>query len=96
MYGNVAHEKLVNSGDWHEKLNLTDHRYMSEDIGQGLALLVSLARWAKVPAPTAEGLLTLGGIAAGQDFLKTGRTLESLQLDQLGVGALQAILRQGL
>ena len=95
MYGNVAHEKLVNSGDWHEKLNLTEHRYMSEDIGHGLALLVSLARWAKVPAPTAEGLLTLGGIAAGQDFMSTGRTWGSMQLDQLDVCALQALLQRG-
>lgn len=30
MYGNLAHDKLVDSGDWHEKLNLHDHRYMSE------------------------------------------------------------------
>ncbi|MEO1689600.1 MAG: NAD/NADP octopine/nopaline dehydrogenase family protein, partial [Pseudomonadota bacterium] len=30
MYGNLAHDKLVDSGDWHEALNLSTHRYMAE------------------------------------------------------------------
>lgn len=96
MYGNLAHDRLVASGDWHEKLNLSTHRYMAEDIGLGLALLVSIARWAGVPAPTAEGLLQLGGVAAGQDFLATGRTLASLGLDEMSRAGMAALLRDGL
>lgn len=96
MYGNLAHDKLVASGDWHEKLNLSGHRYMAEDIGMGLALLVSIARWAGVKTPTAEGLLQLGGIAAGTDFLATGRTLKSLGLDALSRSDMSAQLQNGL
>lgn len=96
MYGNLAHEKLIGSGDWHETLNLKQHRYMSEDIGLGLAFLVSVGRWAGVPCPTAEGLLQLGSVAAGEDFLRTGRTLESLGLDAMRPTDLQALLQRGI
>ncbi|MCA0424799.1 MAG: NAD/NADP octopine/nopaline dehydrogenase family protein [Proteobacteria bacterium] len=96
MYGNLAHDKLVASGDWHEKLNLKDHRYMAEDIGMGLALLTSVARWAGVPAPTAEALLQLGSITAGVDFARDSRTLENLGLAGLDRAAMTAVLREGL
>ena len=80
MYGNLAHDKLVDSGDWREQLVLDEHRYMREDVQIGLALLVSIAQWAKVPAPVATGLLALGSAVCGGDFLTTGRTLSSLGL----------------
>lgn len=96
MYGNLAHDKLVASGDWHEKLNLSTHRYMAEDIAMGLALLVSVARWAGVPAPTAEGLLQLGGLAAERDFLATGRTLAALGLAGLSRTEMARFLEAGV
>ena len=96
MYGNLAHDKLVSSGDWHEKLNLATHRYMAEDIGIGLALLVSVADWAGVKARTAAGLLQLGSITAGQDFRASGRTLESLGLTGLSRAEMAAFLERGL
>jgi opine dehydrogenase len=95
MYGNLAHEKLVTSGDWHEKLDLTTHRYTSEDIGLGLAFLVSVGRWAGVPMPVAEGLLALGSAAAGVDFARTGRTLETLGLAGHDRAAMRALLADG-
>jgi opine dehydrogenase len=79
MYGD-AHRKLVKSGDWREKIDLHTHRYMTEDVVLGLAFLVSVARWAKVPAPIAEGLLAMGGAILGKDLLRGERTLEALGL----------------
>lgn len=96
MYGNLAHDKLVSSGDWHEKLDLDRHRYMSEDIEMGLNLLASIARWAGVPSPTAHGLLQLGQVAAGRDFARTGRTLETLGLARLSRADMQALLAKGI
>ena len=96
MYGNLAHDKLVDSGDWHEKLDLQQHRYMAEDIGQGLAFLVSVARYAGVPAPTAEALLQLGSLAARQNFDESGRTLTSLGLASLSRAQLTSLLQNGL
>jgi opine dehydrogenase len=96
MYGNLAHEKLVSSGDWRERLVLTEHRYMREDVAYGLAFLVSVAEWAGVPTPVARGLLALGSAVCGEDFRATGRTLERLGLAKLDRGALRKLLAEGL
>ncbi len=95
MYGNAAHEKLTDSGDWREQLVLTEHRYMREDVAVGLAFLVSVADWAGVPAPTATGLLALGSAICGDDFRKTGRTLENLGLSEVSRADLQSMLVEG-
>lgn len=80
MYGNMAHDKLTDSGDWRERLILTEHRYMREDVALGLAFIVSCADWIGVEAPVAKGLLSLGSAICGEDFRQTGRTLETLGL----------------
>ena len=95
MYGNAAHERLTDSGDWRENLVLTEHRYMREDVAVGLAFLVSVAEWAGVPAPTATGLLALGSAVCDADFRQSGRTLERLGLAQVPVAELQARLHGG-
>jgi opine dehydrogenase len=82
MYGD-AHKKLVKSGDWREPVPLREHRYMTEDVVFGLAFLVSVARWAKMPAPVAEGLLAIAGTILGKDLLRGERTLEALGLASL-------------
>jgi opine dehydrogenase len=96
MYGKLAHDKLVDSGDWHEHLDLRSHRYMREDVALGLALIVSLGEWAGVPCPVAAGLLTVGGAATGNNFRRDGRTLETLGLAGMSRASLQAMLREGL
>lgn len=95
MYGNAAHEKLTDSGDWRENLILTEHRYMREDVAVGLALLVSVADWAGVPAPMATGLLALGSAICDDDFRQTGRTFENLGLSGMSVADLQVKLKAG-
>lgn len=95
MYGNAAHDKLTDSGDWREHLVLTEHRYMREDVATGLAFLVSVADWAGVPAPTATGLLALGSAVCDDDFRQSGRTLERLGLASHSVASLQTLLRDG-
>jgi len=96
MYGNLAHEKLVSSGDWRERLVLTEHRYMREDIAYGLAFLVSVADWADVPAPVARGLLAIGSAVCAEDFRAGGRTLERLDLAKLDRNAMRRLLAEGL
>lgn len=92
MYGNSAHEKLTDSGDWREKIDLQTHRYMREDTAIGLSLFVSLGRWAGRPMAVGEGLLALASAMTGEDLYATGRTLERLGLD----GDAPAILQERL
>lgn len=96
MYGNLAHDKLVDSGDWHEHLDLQTHRYMSEDIAVGLALLVSIGDRVGVATPVASGLLALAGAVTHRDLRGEGRTLESLGLADRDPAALQAMLAEGV
>lgn len=95
MYGNLAHDKLVGSGDWHEPLNLRDHRYLTEDTALGLAFLVSVADWAAVPCPVARGLLSIAGAASGNDFTRSPRTFEALGLAGQDRVKVQSMLRDG-
>jgi opine dehydrogenase len=95
MYGNLGHERLVDSGDWREDLDLNAHRYLREDIVYGLAFFVSLARWAGVPAPVAEGLLALAGAGVGEDLYAHGRTIGTCGLGDLDIPGLRALLREG-
>ena len=95
MYGD-AHERLTESGDWREHIDLRTHRYMREDVQYGLALLVSVADWAGVPAPVATGLLALGAAVVEEDFRHGPRTLESLGLSRLSRAEMTRLLREGL
>jgi opine dehydrogenase len=96
MYGNLAHDRLVDSGDWHEHLDLHHHRYLREDVELGLAFLVSVAEWAVVPCPVAAGLLAIAGAATGSDFRVTGRTLWALGLAGESPEAMRTLLWEGL
>jgi opine dehydrogenase len=95
MYGRGSHDRLTDSGDWRERIVLTEHRYMREDLRLGLSLLVSAAELAGVTTPLAKAFLAIGGAICGEDFLKGGRTLASLGLGGLGREELQNLLREG-
>lgn len=95
MYGHGSHGDLTDSGDWREKIVLTEHRYMLEDVRCGLSLMISAARLAGVPVPVAEGLLALGGTICGQEFMNTGRPLAAVGLGDLDRAGLQHLLQDG-
>lgn len=94
MYGDV-HQKLIDSGDWREHIDLRAHRYMLEDTVLGLAFLVSVARWAGCEAPVAKGLLALAGAILGRDLSYGPRTLEALGLASLSRAEMKRLLQQG-
>lgn len=96
MYGD-AHDRLTDSGDWREKIDLAVHRYMREDVAYGLAFLVSAARWTGVAAPVAQGLLAIASAALGEDLYRDSpRTLEALGLAGLDRAAMRRLLQDGL
>lgn len=95
MYGNASHERLTDSGDWREHIDLVSHRYMVEDTRLGLSLMASLGDLAGLDLPLINGFLAIGGAITGTDFKATGRTLASLGLDGLSRDALAALLQSG-
>jgi opine dehydrogenase len=94
MYGD-AHKQLVKSGDWREKIDLHSHRYITEDTELGLAFLASAARYARVDAPIAHGLLAIVGGFLGRDLRQGPRTFEALGLDGLDLAELRRKLATG-
>jgi opine dehydrogenase len=96
MYGRKVHQKLTDSKDWRERIVLTEHRYMREDIEQGLAFLVSVAEWAGVDCPVARGLLSIASAVLGRDLRASGRTLENLGLAGLSRDAMRKLLAEGI
>jgi len=94
MYGD-AHKKLVKSGDWREHIDLHSHRYVTEDTELGLAFVASVARWAGVDAPIAQGLLAVTGGFLGRDLRHGPRTFEAMGLASMSRDALQQLLHEG-
>lgn len=95
MYGNAAHEKLTDSGDWREDIDLQTHRYMTEDTTLGLSMIVSIGRWAGQPTPVASGFLAIASAITGKDLYAAGRTLENLGLAHLDKAAMKDFLYNG-
>jgi opine dehydrogenase len=95
MYGRGSHEKLTDSGDWREKIDLREHRYMREDVAIGLSFLASVGQFAGVSTPLVHGFLAIGSSLCGEDFMRTGRTLGSLGLAGMDRQQLQKLLAEG-
>ncbi|UCD80286.1 MAG: NAD/NADP octopine/nopaline dehydrogenase family protein [Desulfobacterales bacterium] len=94
MYGKKAHTDLVKSEKWRESLNF-EHRYIVEDVKCNLALMASVGDLCRMETPIADALLTLIGAICGEDFRKTGRTLETLGVGDLSVEELTTLVWQG-
>lgn len=95
MYGRGSHDKLTGSGDWRERIVLTEHRYMLEDVRIGLSFLVSAGELAGVQTPLARSFLTIGSVICGEDFMGSGRTLAGLGLGHLDAAGLKTFLAEG-
>jgi opine dehydrogenase len=95
MYGRGSHDRLTDSGDWRERVVLTEHRYMREDLRLGLSFLVSVAELAGVATPLAKAFLAIGGTICGEPSSNDGRSLADLGLGGLHRAELQTLLREG-
>jgi opine dehydrogenase len=96
MYGRAAHDRLTDSGDWREKIGLTSHRYMLEDVAIGLSFMTSVARWAKLALPLSAGYLAIGSAILERDLYAEGRTFENLRLAALSPADLRRLLYDGV
>lgn len=94
FYGVISRDRMERQSVWREKIDF-GHRYVTEDIGCGLALWWSLGRKLGVPTPLADVFLALASTVNDVDYRATGRTLENLGLAGLSVEALKARLQRG-
>lgn len=94
LYGAGAKAKLVASGLWSEILTF-EHRYVTEDVVLGLALLESAGRAAGVETPAISGLLLVFRALLGRELSGRGRALEHLGLGDFSRREIRAFLREG-
>ncbi|HEX4776723.1 MAG TPA: NAD/NADP octopine/nopaline dehydrogenase family protein [Acidimicrobiia bacterium] len=94
FYGVISRDRMERQSVWRETIDF-HHRYVTEDVGCGLALWWSLGRKLGVLTPLADVFLTLASTVNGVDYRRTGRTLENLGLADLSIEALKERLQQG-
>jgi opine dehydrogenase len=95
MYGRASHDRLTESGDWRERIILTEHRYMMEDLRLGLSLIISAAGLAGVDVPLACAFSAIGAAIRGQVPDHAGRTLADAGLSGLDRAGISRVLRHG-
>lgn len=93
FWGEISQELIDQSGLWKGKLSL-DHRYVTEDIAQGLSLQVSLGESLEVSVRASRAVLDLTEVVSGVDF-SSRRTLAGLGLESYDRDALNCLLRDG-
>jgi opine dehydrogenase len=94
LYGAGARAKLLASGLWSEQLTL-EHRYVTEDVVHGLALLESAARTVGLPTGAGTGLLQVFGALLDRELVGRGRALEHHGLGDFAVREIRHLLIDG-
>ena len=56
-------------------------RYFTEDVPTGLVPISSIGKFLKLNTPTINSIIHLSGILCGMDFMKEGRTIKNLQIE---------------
>jgi len=71
------------------------NRFLSEDVKDGMVLLASIGDQFNVPTPTIDSIIHLSSIINGEDYIKTGLTLEKLGLGGRSKEEIDAYLMNG-
>ncbi|MFX1315152.1 MAG: NAD/NADP octopine/nopaline dehydrogenase family protein [Promethearchaeota archaeon] len=66
-------------------------RYFTEDVPTGLVPVASLAKFLNVSTPSINAIIHLSSILCGENFKKTGRTLQNLNLFDFFVNYLKEL-----
>jgi len=72
-----------------------NHRYIDEDVPMSLVPLTSIGDMLKVETPTIKFIINLASIMRGKDFLKEGRTVESLGIQGMSIKDIRMLAVSG-
>ncbi len=76
--------------------NSVEHRYFTEDIPVGTVVRYNLAKKFGVEVPIIESLIQLGSLICKRDFLKEGRSLKELGIQDLTKEVIIRYVREGI
>jgi len=72
-----------------------NHRYINEDVPMSLVPLASIGDMLKVETPSIKLIINLASIMRGKDFLKEGRTVESLGIQGMSIRDIRMLAVSG-
>ena len=72
------------------------NRYVTEDVPVGCHVYHELGKKFGVPTPVIDSMITIASVMVGQDFYKTGVTLEDLGISDLSKDELLTYLNEGV
>ncbi len=73
----------------------TEHRYFTEDIPVGTVVYYHLAKKFGIEVPIIESIIRLGSVICERDFLKEGRSLREMGIEDLAKEQLITYIREG-
>jgi len=71
------------------------HRYVSEDVPNGLVPVSELGKLVNVPTPTIDSIITLSSIMNETNYLKEGRTIERMGLSGKSCQEILELIERG-
>jgi len=74
----------------------TEHRYFTEDISVGSVVYYQLAKKIGVEVPIIESIIRLGSVICKRDFLKEGRSLREMGIEDWTKEQIIAYIRRGV
>lgn len=72
------------------------HRYLSEDVPNGLVPVSEFGKLVNVPTPTIDSIISLSSIMNETDYFKTGRSLEVLGLSGMRPEQILRYVQKGI
>ena len=82
--GNTLRETILNNtaycGHGKDSPSSMKYRYLTEDVPYLLVPVFGIGKKLGVPMPVTESIIRLASVIAGEDYLKTGRVLEGMDL----------------
>jgi opine dehydrogenase len=71
------------------------HRYLTEDVPMSMVPIASLAQMYNIATTTLSAVIRLCSVIAKKDFIKEGRTVESLEIKGLTIEQLRKLVMEG-
>lgn len=72
---------------------MLSHRYLLEDVPNGLGLFISLGKKAGLDVSIAESIMTLAGALLGENFSSQARSIDYLAGKEVGFNEIMALIR---
>lgn len=72
-----------------------DNRYLTEDTPYSLRAIVAIAKFLEIDTPNMDAIITIGSALMGENYMRDGRTMETMGIDGIPKEELKEFLQNG-